>query len=120
MNWYSARLIFQIRIHQNGNAEQFDESVRLFHAINEEEALIQAREAGMADETSFINVHGERVLWKFIDVNMIHELGAIQPGVEVFSNTRMEDKPNHFISAVRTYTKKRKSGNPFNRTITVE
>ncbi|MBL0315099.1 MAG: DUF4288 domain-containing protein [Flavobacteriales bacterium] len=120
MNWYSARLIFQIRIQQDSLAVQFDESVRLFQAEDASMAMMLARDAGIADETSFINVHGDKVLWKFIDVNMIHELGNIQQGIEVFSDTRHEEKPAHFIKSVRAYSNRDQNQKTYSCEVKVE
>jgi hypothetical protein len=118
MKWYSTRLIFQICIDQDLRALQFDESIRLFQAASEDHALDVARKAGMADETSFVNIRGERIFWKFIDVNMVHCIGEIAQGQEVFSDTRIEEKSAPYIRSVRQYAQHIQSNSK--RTIKIE
>jgi len=69
MNWYLAKIAFQIICGEGNHQPQFDEQLRLIAAEEEEEALLKARNIGINEQESFLNQHQKLVQWKFIDVS---------------------------------------------------
>src|SRR5258708_14024371 len=67
MNWYIAKIIFQIK--GNGMQKpQFDEHLRLIEAENFEEAFLKARILGIRSEDSVVNKNHGPVKWEFVNV----------------------------------------------------
>lgn len=101
MNWYLAKIVFQIDINWGEHCTQFDESVRLVHAQSLGDAFHKARSLGKRAEDRFANVHGQSVHWKFIDVIDVYELESLESGVEITSLTHEEDHASFYIQTVK-------------------
>lgn len=99
MNWYLAKMIFNIRI-GDGNNTQFDEQTRIIHAANAESALFKARAIGKKHEESFVNSENNLVEWKFIDVTEVFALNEIKDGEELYSTTHETENSDSFIRFV--------------------
>jgi hypothetical protein len=100
MNWYLAKLVFNINI-DNGNNSQFDIQTRLVHATSVESALFKARAIGKKHEESFVNSENNLVEWKFIDVTEIFSLNETKDGEELYSTTHETEDPESYIKFVK-------------------
>lgn len=100
MNWYIAKLVFNIDIDNGKNNSQFDEQWRLIEALSPEEAYFKARTLGKEEEDSFVNTMQKHVKWEFIDVPEI-QLQELINGHKVYSYTREAHEADAYISFVR-------------------
>jgi hypothetical protein len=92
MNWYLAKIAFQIICGEGNHHPQFDEQLRLISAPDEEEALLKARSIGYREQESFLNQHHKLVQWKFIDVSELYKMSDLIDGAELYS--RIEEPTN--------------------------
>ena len=100
MNWYIAKLVFNIDIDNGIHNSQFDEQWRLIAAESQEAAFIKARSLGKEEEDSFLNSKQERVKWKFIDVSEVRHQ-ELKDGNQVYSSTHEAPEANAYINFVR-------------------
>jgi hypothetical protein len=101
MNWYLAKLIFNININNGSNVAQFDEQTRLIAATNFEDAFFKAKKIGKSDEENFLSKDLNKVDWKFIDVTDIIQVNNVKDGQQIFSATSEQEDPDHYISCVK-------------------
>ncbi len=101
MNWYLAKLVFNISIDNGNHNTQFDEQTRLIEASNSEAAFFKARTIGKKEEESFVNSENALVEWKFIDVAEVYALENIKDGGEVYSVTHEKQNASSFIDYVK-------------------
>ncbi len=92
MNWYLAKLVFQIVCGAGEHTAQFDEQLRLVHAVDKESALAKAYNLGEESEDEFFNKERQMVQWKFIAVPELIQLTSFTHGAEVFS--RIDEHPD--------------------------
>ena len=102
MNWYLAKINFQIICGNGRHKPQFDEQLRLILAGDSLEAFHKARLIG---ENEGNTECGPQVKWAFIDVSELHLLSELTDGAELYSNVREDDDPDLYIRN----TKKRAS-----------
>jgi hypothetical protein len=105
MNWYSAKIVFQIQIESVKIAHQFDESIRLIHANNKEEAFQLATKIGFENQSRFKNINGDWVMWSFIAVVSLYEIDKLQNGVEMYSMIIEDQNPDHYIQVIKNKAK---------------
>jgi Domain of unknown function (DUF4288) len=105
MNWYIAKIVFNININEGYNQSQFDEQLRLIEAINLDEALEKAKKIGKAEEHFFTNSKQEKVHWNFIDVMELNLLPELKHGAELYSFTHTTDKLYDYIYLVQQKSK---------------
>ena len=101
MNWYIAKIVFQININQGEHALQFDESLRLIQADSLTSAYHHAFRIGESEESIFLNNRKEKVEWKFIDVADIYHIENLEHGAELHSNTYIDYHPDKYITHVK-------------------
>lgn len=101
MNWYLAKLVFNIRIDNGNDNKQFDEQTRMIQANSIETAFFKARTLGKNHEESFINSENQMVEWKFIDVVELYALNGAKDGEELYSRTHESDNAGSFIKYVK-------------------
>jgi len=106
MNWYLAKMIFQVRCGDKAHTPQFDEQWRLIRADEVAWAYEKASVLGRMDESSFVNDQGERVFWKFIDVADIHRMGSMEDGAQLFSVTEEPVNAEVYIEQIRLKSQK--------------
>ncbi|MEY4877147.1 MAG: hypothetical protein RJA07_2524 [Bacteroidota bacterium] len=97
MNWYIAKLIFNIDVNYGNNTKQFDEQLRLVSAKTNTEAYYKAKLIGTNEELDFVNENNTHINWKFIDVAELILLNEIKDGMEVYSTTVETEKSNAYI-----------------------
>jgi len=98
MNWYIAKIVFQIISGEGDHQPQFDEQLRLINACDEQQALEKAYQAGMQNEDSFINNQKQTVKWQFIDVAEINRLADLIDGAELFYNIHEPADAERYIT----------------------
>ena len=99
MNWYIAKIIFQIK--GNGMQKpQFDEHLRLIEAGNFEEAFLKARMLGIRSEDSVFNHNHGPMKWEFVNVAELRELENWEDGLEIHSQVREMEEASHYINFV--------------------
>lgn len=101
MNWYIAKLVFNINIDNGTHTSQFDEQVRLIKGVSMEDAFFKARHLGKKEEDSFINKENKSVNWKFIDIADIYELQNAIDGEQLYSTTHEKEDSDSFIKLIR-------------------
>ena len=100
MNWYLAKIIFQIICGEGTHTPQFDEQLRLIHAADETEAFQKAQHIGCAEEDAFENVQQQIVQWKFVNVTELYLLNGLIDGAELYSRIHEADDADHYIGNV--------------------
>lgn len=99
MNWYIAKIIFQIK----GSGQQklqFDEQLRMIEAKNFEEAFLKARILGINSEDSVINHDHGPVKWEFVNVPELRKVEVLKDGLEIYSQVREMEDANPYINFV--------------------
>ena len=97
MNWYIAKIVYQIICGDGQHKPQFDEQLRLIHANNQLHAFRKARNIGKHEDDSFLNNLNKPVHWKFIDVSEILLVDVVADGAEVYSKICEEDDAENYI-----------------------
>jgi len=92
MNWYLAKIIYQIVCDEGDHQSQFDEQLRLIYAGNKDEAFYKAIKVGEKEQDVFLNTKQKLVQWKFINVSELYKLGEMIDGAELYS--RIEERGN--------------------------
>ena len=100
MNWYIAKIVFNISAEGGDHKPQFDEQLRLIQADDEEEAFFKARTIGLNEEDSFINDNNKKVKWEFINVAELIPLRNIEDGIELYSRIHETEEANSYINFV--------------------
>jgi hypothetical protein len=83
MNWYAAKIVFQIVSDNNPDTAQFDEQVRLIQAVSRELALEIAHQFGLMAQEDFPTKKGSLLEWKFVAVIEIEFIGELEHGAEI-------------------------------------
>lgn len=109
MNWYLTKLVFIIDTENNSGPSdsqnqkaQFDEQLRLIHALDESDAYFKAKSIGKKQQSQFSNASNETVTWRFVDVSEIVLVAELKDGVEVYSTTHETYEKENFINSVRS------------------
>ena len=100
MNWYVTKLVYQIICGEGTHTAQFDEQLRLIHALEEEEAYEKAYAIGNSEAEVFYNEKRELVQWKFINVAELYRLSEFIDGAEIYSRIREVDNADSFVHFV--------------------
>jgi hypothetical protein len=100
MNWYLAKIAFQIICGEGHHQPQFDEQLRLITAEDEEEALGKARSIGMREQETFLNQHHKLVQWKFIDVSELYKMSDLIDGAELYSRIEEPTSATTYIELI--------------------
>ena len=101
MNWYIAKIIFQITVSGISHTPQFDEQLRLIEAHDEQEAFRKARWKGQQEDESFLNNVKETVRWQFIDIAELTEVKKLEDGTELYSKIRETPDASKYIKVIR-------------------
>ena len=97
MNWYIARIVFQIICGNGEHTPQFDEQVRMISANSTSEAFNKARHLGKKEEETFFNLKQQLVRWQFINVSEIHKLSELADGIEICSRVEEVESAEDYI-----------------------
>jgi hypothetical protein len=99
MNWYIAKIIFQIK-GKGQQKPQFDEHLRMIEAENFEEAFLKARVLGINSEDSVINNNHGLVKWEFVNVAELRALEVLKDGLEIHTQVREMEEATQYINYV--------------------
>lgn len=105
MNWYIAKIVYQIVCGSGKHTPQFDEQLRLINAEDEMHAFNKARLLGEREEDRFLNNANNPVIWKFIDVAALHIMD-VEDGFEIESRIFEEDSAKNYLSFLQAKAKR--------------
>jgi hypothetical protein len=100
MNWYLAKIVYQIICGDGNHTAQFDEQLRLVNATDYAHAYRKAAYIGTGEEDNFLNNVNKPVAWKFVGVAEIHPLDKLVDGAEMYSKIHEEDDAGSYIRSV--------------------
>jgi len=100
--WYNAKIIFKIEINNGKKNFQFDEQFRLIKADNMEHAITKTNVIAAAEEQGFINENNNLVHWKFIGIDDISKIEAIEDGAKIYSTTHETEKEEEYLEKVES------------------
>lgn len=89
MGSYTAQIVYRIEC-DGQHTDQYEEQWRLVFAENDEAALVQAKLAGQAEETTFIDRHGRAICWRMLAVKDLQPIELVNGGL-LFSQVREVD-----------------------------
>lgn len=98
MQWFVAKIVYQIITGKGDHTPQFDEQLRLISASNREEAWKRATEIGSHEQYAFKNQKQELVEWRFINVPEVNLLTSLDDGMELYSRIEEPGDANAYIS----------------------
>lgn len=105
MNWYLAKIVFQIVCGDGNHTAQFDEQLRLISARSKQQAFDKAIELGKAEEDSFYNIHQQPVQWSFVNVSELYRLEELLDGAEIYSKIKEEEDGNSYTDLIHRKAK---------------
>lgn len=100
MNWYIAKIVFNISAENTEQTPQFDEQLRLIAAASRDEAFLKARIIGISEEDSFFNDKKNKVRWEFINVADIIPVSNLEDGTELYSSIHETTEPETYIHCI--------------------
>jgi hypothetical protein len=101
MDWYIAKLVFQIIRHDEPSVAEFDVQLRLIFADEKDWALEKATTIGRLDETSFKNSKDQLVTWKFVGVTEINCVGDLDDTLLLHSESEVPANVSQYTKEVR-------------------
>ena len=101
MKWYLARLVYQVISGEGKHVPQFDEQLRLIKADELNWAREKAMVLGQIGAFTFKNTSSENVVWKFINVTDVFEIGAIEDGAQLYSMTEEPTDVKAYMELVK-------------------
>jgi len=96
MNWYLAKIVFQIVIKGCLAPQQFDEQIRLISAATETEAIEKASIICKKEETCFASQEQQLIKWQFVNVCEVYCINEALDGGEIVSTLREVSSPDHY------------------------
>ena len=100
MNWYIAKIVFNITAENTTHRPQFDEQLRLIEARDREEAFLKARVIGLREEDAFVNDLNNKVNWEFVNVSEIVPVRNLEDGTEIYSHIHETDEAGAYINII--------------------
>ncbi|MES1221875.1 MAG: DUF4288 domain-containing protein [Bacteroidota bacterium] len=100
MNWYLAKIVFQIVCGNGDHTPQFDEQLRLIAADSKEEAFTKAQTTGKREEEAFFNQKEQLVQWQFINISELYQLRELIDGAELYSRIEERDNADQYIGII--------------------
>lgn len=97
MNWFLAKIIYQIICGDGNHTPQFDEQLRLVQAENELHAIQKAKYCGEKEQFNFLNYKQQLVQWKFIGVSEIHPFNEPADGAELYSHVHEAENGEQYV-----------------------
>lgn len=96
MNWYLAKIVFEIICGNGQHMAQFDEQLRIIQATGPTEALQKAIDTGVREQDTFMNDNRKIVQWKFLNVCDLYRLSDIADGAEVCSRVHEHENASNY------------------------
>ena len=101
MNWYLAKLVYQITCGLGNHTPQFDEQLRLLCADDFLHAFHKARLIGEGENPPCHNNITIAIRWKFIDVSELLPINALTDGAEIYAKVREEEDAAVYIRSTQ-------------------
>lgn len=98
MNWYIAKLVYQIMIDNGEYAPQFEEQLRLIQATDQKDALQKANVLGDQEESLFYNYRDEPVYWKFIGAAELRPIRELNDGIQLYSHIEQPEYAENYLA----------------------
>jgi hypothetical protein len=99
MNWYLAKLVFQILRKDNG-VPQFDEQLRLIHADEVGWAIEKARVLGWLEQVE-VEQKGFLLEWRFVGVADICKVETFEDGAQISSCTIEPEDVHEYMEMIK-------------------
>jgi hypothetical protein len=106
MNWYIAKIVYQIVSGRVAHKPQFDEQFRLIKADELDWAWEKAQVIGRLEENAFFNQKKEFVEWKYIAVEDVMKIDALEDGAQLYARTEEPCDMHEYISITQTRAKR--------------
>ena len=106
MNWYLARLVFQVRSSEETHTPQFEEECRLIHADEASWAYEKASVLGRLDARGILNYDQLMEAKKFIDVADLCLIGKWEDGAKLFSVIEKPKDANAYLEQIKLSAQK--------------
>lgn len=106
MNWYIAKLVFQVISGEGFHTPQFDEQWRLIKADEVTWAHEKARVLGWLEQGCFDDECQRKVEWRFIEVAEIQQVTTMEDGVQLYSTTEEPNDAMAYVDLVRRKAQK--------------
>ena len=87
MNWYIAKIIYQVISGEGEHTPQFDEQFRLIRADETAWAWEKASVIARMEQSLFLNSKREEVQWKFIAVEDVSMIESLEDGTQCYAQT---------------------------------
>lgn len=101
MEFYIARLVFQIQHEIKPEHIQFEECVCLVKAPHYSEALDLAEQIGRNKQLRLTDVRGYVVDWVFVGIAQLEQTSIPDHGSELFSHIRIQENASEFVQYIR-------------------
>lgn len=101
MNWYIAKVVYNIVNGSGDHTPQFDEQYRLVKASSLEEAFQKAEHIGVNEEEILLSENKEIVNWNFVGISELYAINELKDGMELFSNIHEEQDRKLYIETVK-------------------
>ncbi|RYD76731.1 MAG: DUF4288 domain-containing protein [Sphingobacteriales bacterium] len=105
MNWYLAKIVFQIVCGDGDHIAQFDEQLRLINAMDKQQAFEKAVSLGKTEEDSFYNIHQQPVHWTFINVSELYRMEELLDGAEIYSKIKEVEEGEAYVELINNKAK---------------
>lgn len=101
MNWYIAKVVFNIVSGSGNHTPQFDEQYRLVKAETMNEAFQKVITIGLNEEEILLNINNEIVCWNFVNVSELYPIDDLRDGMELFSSIHEESDRKAYIEILQ-------------------
>lgn len=98
MNWYVAKLVYQVIVGDGVHKPQFDEQLRLIRADELDWAWEKAQVLGRVEQCVFLNSRQQQVQWKFIDVVDVFQLLSTEDGAQLYGETNEPENAGEYVA----------------------
>lgn len=100
MNWYIAKLVYQVISGAGNHTPQFDEQLRLIRADEISWAREKAGIIGRLLEHECVSYRSELVVWRFVNVVEVVPVLSLEDGDEIYSSTTEPNDANEYLSTI--------------------
>ncbi len=102
MEFYIARLVFQIQHEIKPEHIQFEECVCLVKAPHFAEAVDLAEHIGRTKQVRLTDVRGYIIDWIFVGIAQLDQTSIPDHGSELFSHIRIQENATEFVQYIRS------------------
>ncbi|HEX5554424.1 MAG TPA: DUF4288 domain-containing protein [Chitinophagaceae bacterium] len=102
MDWYIAKIVYQILVSGEEQTAQFEEQLRLIQADSKQEALDKATSLGEQEESVFYNYRDQPVYWKFLDVPELQPVQQLNDGLQLYSHLEQPEYAESYLALMES------------------